>query len=149
MSKINITGTRVCNDPHYRYTMPVLSLHHEGRGNGQKTVILNLSDICDCLDIPLDLLIRYFSVELSAQCRKESDTSRVVINGSYTYDQLLHTLNTFIDVFILCPNCGLPETSLGIKKDQVRHKCRSCGNKTPITSDHKLVKYILKMFGKP
>ncbi len=147
-SKINITGSRSSDDPHYRYTMPALSIHHEGRGNGQKTVLLNLKDVSDALDRPIEILIRYLGIELSAQCRQESESSRVSINGTFTSSQLLTALNKFIDTFVLCPNCHLPETSLGIKKEQVRHKCKSCGAKEAIPDTHKLVKYIVKLFGK-
>ncbi len=148
MAHINISGTRPCDDPHYRYTMPPLSIHHEGRGNGLKTVLLNLKDISDALDRPIDLLIRYFGIELSAQCRQESESTRVCINGTFTSSQLQETLNRFIDVFVLCPNCHLPETNLGIRKEQVRHRCKSCGAKEEIPDTHKLVKYIVKLFGK-
>lgn len=148
MAQINVTGTRPCTDPHYRYTMPPISIHHEGRGNGQKTVLLNLKDVSDALDIPIELVIRYFGIELSAQCRQESESSRVIINGTFTNEQLQSTLNNFIDVFILCPNCGLPETNLCINKGKVRHKCKSCGAKEEISDTHKLVKYIVKLFSK-
>lgn len=146
MDTINISGTKPNSDVYFRYTMPSLSLHYEGRGNGQKTVILNLKDVSDALDRPIEMLIRYFSIELSAQCRKESDSTRVTINGTVTSEQLFHTLNTFIDIFVLCPKCHLPETLLTIKKGMLRHKCKSCGEKAPITSDHKLVKFTLKLF---
>lgn len=145
MDSINITGTRPNTDAYFRYTMPQLSLRFEGRGNGQKTIILNLKDVSDALDRPQEALIRYFSIELNAQCKKESDSSRVSINGSFTAEQLLATLNTFIDTFVLCPKCHLPETMLTIRKDILRHKCKSCGEKAPITSDHKLVRFFLKM----
>jgi translation initiation factor 2 beta subunit (eIF-2beta)/eIF-5 len=148
MDSINITGTRPNSDAYFRYTMPSLSLSYEGRGNGKKTVLLNLKDVSDALDRPLETIVRYFSIELSAQCRKESDSSRVTINGVFTAEQLLHTLNTYIDTFVLCPKCHLPETLLSIKKDILRHKCKSCGENAPIPSyHHKLVRFIIKIFG--
>ncbi len=125
--------------------MPALSLRFEGRGNGQKTIILNLKDVSDALDRPQEALIRYFSIELNAQCKKESDSTRVCINGTFTAEQLLGPQNTFIDTFVLCPKCQLPETMLTIRKDVLRHKCKSCGEKAPITSGHKLVRFFLKM----
>ncbi len=146
MALLNITGTQTNLDPHFRYTMPALSIRHEGRGNGQKTVLLNLKDVSDAFDHPLELLVRYIGIELSAQCRQESDSSRVIVNGHYLPDQLAHVVNTYIDLFVLCPKCRLPETHLGIRKDRVRHKCKSCGAKEVIESDHKLVKYIVKLF---
>ncbi len=146
-SKVSITGTKKCVDPYYRYDMDALQIRHEGRGNGQKTVLLNLHIISDQLDRPLEILIKYFGIELSAACRQDStEKTHVIINGSYTAEQLTHTMNTFIDQFVLCPICNLPETALGIKKETVRHKCKSCGAKEVIPDNHKLVKYILKLY---
>jgi translation initiation factor 5 len=146
MDSINITGTRSNTDAYFRYTMPALSIRYEGRGNGQKTIILNLKDISDAIDRPLETLIRYYSIELSSQCKKKADSSRITINGSFTKEQLLHTLNTYIDIFVLCPTCHLPETLLTIRKNILYHKCKSCGERVPITSDHKLVRFFLKMY---
>jgi translation initiation factor 5 len=148
MALINITGTRPSSDEHFRYTMPALNIRQEGSGNGVKTVITNIDKISDALERPVSLLVRYFGIELSAQSRLQDDPIRLIINGSFTHKQLLDTLNTFIDSFVLCPNCHLPETLLTIKKHTLRHKCKSCGCTDPITIEHKLIKYILKLFGK-
>lgn len=148
MEQINISGTRVREDPHYRYTMPSLSIRHEGRGNGQKTVIVNLKDVSDALDRPLEILVKYFGIELNSQSRHESESDRVIINGNHTVANLQTVVNTFIDMYVLCPNCSLPETDMGLRKEVIRHKCRSCGAKEQVPGDHKLNKYILKLYGK-
>ncbi len=148
MEKLNISGTRVREDPHFRYTMPPLTIRHEGKGNGQKTVILNLKDVSDSLDRPLEILVKYFGIELCSQSRHESESDRVVINGNHTPAQLQTVVNTFIDMYVLCPNCGLPETVMTLKKEVVGHKCKSCGAKEAVPGDHKLNKYILKLYGK-
>ncbi len=146
MERLNISGTRVRDDPHYRYTMPSLEIRHEGKGNGQKTVILNGKDVSDALDRPLEILVKYFGIELGCQSRLE--TERVILNGTYTSTQLQTVLNTFIDMYVLCPNCALPETDMTLKKEIVGHKCRSCGAKNMVPGDHKLNKYIVKLYGK-
>jgi hypothetical protein len=55
-------------------------------------------------------------------------------------------LNIFIDRFVLCPKCHLPETALAIslKKGMIYHKCSACGSKEAVDLSHKLCTYILK-----
>ena len=70
---LNITGSRVVEDPSYRYKMPRLVCRIEGRGNGIRTCIVNLVEISESLNRPPDILTKYFGVELGAQSRYETD----------------------------------------------------------------------------
>ena len=68
---LNITGSRVVEDPSFRYKMPRLVCRIEGRGNGIRTCIVNLVEISGSLNRPPDILTKYFGVELGAQSRYE------------------------------------------------------------------------------
>eukprot|EP00438_Fugacium_kawagutii_P013353 Skav207022 [mRNA] locus=scaffold2740:235230:237515:+ [translate_table: standard] len=45
MAMCNIPSTNT--DPQYRYKMPRLMAKIEGRGNGAKTCIVNMGEVCD------------------------------------------------------------------------------------------------------
>ena len=58
---------RELHDPHYRYKMPRLVAKIEGRGNGIKTVISNMSDIATSLARPAEYPCKFFGFTLGAQ----------------------------------------------------------------------------------
>ncbi len=55
---MNIVGTATNEDPTYRYKMPRLVARIEGRGNGIKTVIVNMADIATAINRPAVSLYR-------------------------------------------------------------------------------------------
>ncbi|KAM9885942.1 hypothetical protein OXX79_014522, partial [Metschnikowia pulcherrima] len=65
MSFINIC--RDNTDPFYRYKMPPIQAKVEGRGNGIKTAIPNLSEVARALGRPAPYLVKFFGYELGAQ----------------------------------------------------------------------------------
>lgn len=50
----------------------------------------------------------------------------------------------FIEKYVLCPVCHLPEIRIKVKKDTITSACRSCGKVSKLDSVHKLATYILK-----
>jgi translation initiation factor 5 len=54
MSKGLLNIPSFVEDPNYRYKMPRPELKIEGRGNGIKTNLVNLSDIAKSLRVPPD-----------------------------------------------------------------------------------------------
>ena len=46
---MNIAGLQSIEDANYRYKMPRILAKVEGRGNGIKTVVVNMKDVADAL----------------------------------------------------------------------------------------------------
>ena len=66
------------------------------------------------------------------------------MNGAHTDIALQNLMKRYIDKFVLCPGCGLPETEYKIKSGkEISHRCKACGFKGPVEMSHKLVTYIL------
>mmetsp|Transcript_169 Transcript_169/g.200 ORF Transcript_169/g.200 Transcript_169/m.200 type:complete len:420 (-) Transcript_169:191-1450(-) len=142
-SVINISGTTPVDDPEYRYKMPVVYGKVEGRGNGIKTVIPNISEVALALHRPPGEVNKFFGCELGAQTTYNTDTDRAVVNGSHSDKVLQDMIHRYIEVFVICPNCGLPETDYKIKNGLIHHKCAACGAKEMVDMQHKLCTYIL------
>lgn len=143
MSFINIC--RDNTDPFYRYKMPAIQSKVEGRGNGIKTAIPNLSEVARALGRPPAYLVKYFGYELGAQTTFKEEDDRYLVNGAHGQAELQDLLDGFISKFILCGSCKNPETQIQIKgKNDLQKDCKACGRITEIDPRHKLLSYILK-----
>lgn len=139
---INIGGD--ANDSSYRYKMPKLQTKIEGRGNGIKTVIVNMVDIAKALHVPPSYPTKFFGFELGAQSKFNEKDERAIVNGSHNAGDLATTLKKFIARYILCPRCGLPEINHKIqaKRQRIEIDCAACGENRSLNWNHKLVTFI-------
>lgn len=135
-------------DPSYRYRMPPIVTKIEGRGNGIKTILPNLSDIADALGRPPSIIIRFMAYELGVSHKGDVDADRATLTGAFTEPVLQRILDKFIDFYVLCDRCHLPEAALVIKgkgeKKSIFLKCSACGSKGE-AREHKLNGALLRM----
>jgi translation initiation factor 5 len=123
--------------------MPTIYGKIEGKGNGIKTVLPNLSDVAQALKRDSAEVNKFFGTELGAQTTYSSESDRAVVNGAHTDATLQGLMHKYIELFVLCPNCRLPETEYKIKSGAVYHKCMACGAKEMVDMSHKLCTFIL------
>jgi len=133
-------------DPFYRYKMPRLLAKVEGKGNGIKTVIVNMTEIAKALSRPPTYPTKFFGCELGAQTQFDAKNDRYIVNGSHNADRLQDLLDGFIKKFVLCNECSNPETNLivSIKKQMITARCNPCGHVSTVDMRHKLTTFILK-----
>ena len=142
MASVNIR--RDVADPFYRYKMERLQSKIEGKGNGIKTVVVNLSNVADQLARPPNYIIKYFGFELGAQTNIDPKDDRWIINGAHEASKLQDYLDGFIKKFVLCNDCKNPETVISIKDANILMDCKACGMRTQADMRHKLASFILK-----
>jgi len=140
---INISGTTLVTDPEYRYKMPVVFGKIEGRGNGIKTVIPNITELANALHRTPAEVNKFFGCELGAQTSYSGDNDRAIVNGAHNDTALQGLIHKYVELFVLCPQCSLPETEYKIKNGCIFHKCAACGSKEMVDMSHKLCTFIL------
>lgn len=140
--KANIPRSVV--DPNYRYKMPLLQQRTEGKGINAHTTLLNLKDVAKALRVPYDYILKFFGYDMSIQINEKG--AEMYLNGIIDESDVLAALDRFIDKFILCAKCRLPEMFIALseKKDHLVGTCYSCGHRNIIDQAHKLTSYILK-----
>jgi len=135
---------RAVQDAFYRYKMPRLQAKVEGKGNGIKTVIVNMVDIARALARPPTYVTKYFGCELGAQTQFDIKSERYIVNGCHEAGKMQDMLDGFIKKFVLCEQCENPETVLKVKKNLIGASCRACGHIFTLDMRHKLTTFIIK-----
>ncbi|CAI7595557.1 unnamed protein product [Penicillium glandicola] len=142
MATVNIR--RDITDPFYRYKMEKLQAKVEGKGNGIKTVVVNLNSVAQSLSRPPAYLIKYFGFELGAQANAKPSDDRWIINGSHDAPKLQDYLDGFIAKFVLCKKCKNPETDVSIKDEKITLDCKACGQRSDVDPRLKLSTFIVR-----
>merc|ERR1711920_878228 len=133
-SQLNIPAV---DDLHCRYKMPALQAQVRGCGKMIRTVILNINDVAEALlrseqakgseaaafaSTP-ESILRFFSLALGT----DADMGTKSVGGSRTASKLQEVLRDYIDDFVACPGCHLPETDLHFDTDgSICGRCRAC-----------------------
>jgi len=135
---------RNVQDAFYRYKMPRLQAKVEGKGNGIKTVVVNMVDIARALARPPTYVTKYFGCELGAQTQFDIKAERYIVNGCHDAGKMQDMLDGFIKKFVLCEKCDNPETVLKVKKNMIGASCKACGHIYTMDMRHKLTTFIVK-----
>ncbi|XP_013104738.2 eukaryotic translation initiation factor 5 [Stomoxys calcitrans] len=144
MGTVNVN--RNVTDIFYRYKMPRIQAKVEGKGNGIKTVIVNMADVARAIGRPATYPTKYFGCELGAQTQFDHKNERFIVNGSHDAAKLQDLLDGFIRKFVLCPECDNPETDLSVsnRNQTISQSCKACGWHGLLKVNHKVNTFILK-----
>ena len=133
---LNINGK---DDSSYRYKMDPINSNINGKGNGIYTTFLNLKEVSKYLNHPPTLILKFLSLHFGSMCNEEKNT----ITGGYSNDEIQKALQIYINRFVICPSCLVPETIPQINKvnkktNILEVKCSSCGKTSEIKTNNKL-----------
>jgi translation initiation factor 2 subunit 2 len=99
----------------------------KGHIQGNKTIISNLSQIATSLHRPLQLLVKYLEKQLATKAIIEG--SFVIFNSKIAASKINLRIQQFTDQFVICKECGKPETKLSKDTGVFFISCQACGAK--------------------
>merc|ERR1712217_297487 len=96
---------------------------------------------------PPQYTTKWVGNELGAQSMytcKEGEGERAIVNGHHDTPVFQTLLDKFIEKYVLCMNCHLPEIDMYVKKGTIMAKCMACGWGGDLDNTHRLAAFITK-----
>ncbi|CAH6421851.1 Translation initiation factor [uncultured virus] len=140
-SKLNITGLIDKEDIHYRYKMNKLNINNLRN----KIEIDNLNLICKDINRDPKYLIEFFKIKFATSFIFKNGRLSTTKNINYIEFEL--ALKEFIEYFVICPVCRLPETEIKISKE-ITLFCKCCPYNGKLNPKNKIAEKTLKIFKK-
>ena len=97
--------------------------------SGKRTTVRNFSEIAKALRRDPQHIAKYLFKELAVP---GSAGETLELQGKFNSEQINRRLEDYVKEFVLCSECGKPDTQL-IKQDRLWFlKCEACGAKRPV-----------------
>ncbi len=109
-----------------RFVIPTPRIFIEGK----TTVLENFANIADILNREPDHLMKFLTRELGTAGKL--DGSRAIFQGKFPRESIQSNINAYVEEYVICSECGRPDTQL-VKTDRIIVlKCAACGAHRPV-----------------
>lgn len=101
------------------------------RKEGNVTVYENFQETLDRLGREQDHVLKFLQDELGTSAQID-ESGRARLTGEFGQDRVEATLDEYIDTYVTCPKCGLPDTNLEAEAGTEQLHCEACGARSAI-----------------
>jgi translation initiation factor 2 subunit 2 len=113
---------------HTRFVTPQV----RARIQGTTTVVQNLSEVSKAINRETSMLAKYLLREFGTM--GSSDAQRLLMKGQFRPSQIQEKFEDFLRQFVICPECGRPDTRI-LQEMRVNFlKCEACGSRHPLSA---------------
>jgi translation initiation factor 2 subunit 2 len=126
----NIAAKPVSDD---RFKLPKAEIFYEGN----TSVIKNFDRISDAVNRDPDEILKYLLGGLGTS--GERSGSRVIFQGKIPADTIQSKLKDYIDSYVICSECGKPDTHLVKRGRNIMVRCDACGAIRPLKSQKRKI----------
>jgi len=109
-----------------RFVIP----HIRGHVQGNRTVLSNFNQIVEALGRPPSHLLKFILKELATP--GEIKKTGVIIGSKVPASRINEKIELYADKYVICKECGRPDTKLIKEGDIVYMRCMACGSKKPV-----------------
>ncbi len=97
---------------------------------GNQTIIVNFMEVCKYIRRDPKVILKYLTKELAAPANVAGD--RLIIKGKVRPDKINKKLETFVKTYVICKECGKPDTELITIEGVLYVRCSACGARYPV-----------------
>ena len=119
-------NVEVCEDSCERFEIRKVEGHHQG----SKTVISNFSQVANCLRRDGESLAKFLFKSLATS--GEIDGDRLILDRKLPSKDINDKVERYAKEFVLCKNCGKPDTELVEEGGKLYLRCLACGSKKEV-----------------
>jgi translation initiation factor 2 subunit 2 len=112
-----------------RFSLPEPDVRQEGH----VTVYENFQETLDALDRGETHLMKYLQDELGTSASID-ERGRLRLTGEFRASRISDAIETYAEGYVLCPECGLPDTRLETENGAKILRCEACGARSPAGS---------------
>ena len=106
----------------------------EVRQEGSVTVVENFQTLCNSLGREPDHLLQFLQREVGTSGHID-ESGRARITGSFDAARIGDAIQTYIEGFVRCSECGLPDTRLEEEGGATVLRCEACGARSATPTD--------------
>jgi translation initiation factor 2 subunit 2 len=114
-----------------RFVVPKAEIIYEGR----TTIIKNFDKIISAINRDADHVMKYLLRELGTAGEKVG--GRATFQGNIPGQQIQRKINDYIETYVICEECGRPDTHLVKEGRTVLLRCDACGAFRPVKARKK------------
>ncbi len=116
-----------------RFTVPPPRVFIEGK----TTVLENFAEIASILRRDQEHLMKHLLGELGTAGKVEG--TRAVFSGKFEQEQIATIIKSYVDDYVICSECGKPDTRLVKTERVLTLRCDACGGHRPVRKRKALV----------
>jgi len=109
-----------------RFEVPDPELRQEGNA----TVYENFRVTCSRLDREPRHVLKFLQDELGTRAQID-ERGRARLTGSFGEARIAAVLEAYVEAFVRCPECGLPDTHFEREQGALLLRCDACGARSP------------------
>ncbi|MFB6112520.1 MAG: translation initiation factor IF-2 subunit beta [Halodesulfurarchaeum sp.] len=101
------------------------------RAEGNQTVFENFQSILSRLDREERHLLKFLQDELGTSAQID-ERGRARLTGEFSQRRVGDVIDDYVDTYVLCPECGLPDTSVTNEQGAELLECSACGARSSV-----------------
>lgn len=101
------------------------------RQEGNESIFENFPEILDRLGREQRHVLKFLQNEFGTSAQID-DAGRARFTGDFDADRVASALDEYVETYVLCPECGLPDTKLTKKKGAELLVCDACGARSSV-----------------